>query len=389
MSSEGIIGAFPPPEGVTPNFTNPESIAYRLIIVAVVFPVLSLCFLIPRLYTANFILRRWHADDYWIIAAFIIAVANSIICCIQLTLGLGRHIWDVPARDFTAFMKLGMIGGAATYNLGALCTKISILSFYLRFSVDTAFRYAVYAVMIVAVGYTLPNAILFTYVCTPMQFYWDWSLQGKCIDIQMAFNAANSFNMITDFAILLLPIWMLWDLRAPLTKKMGVALILMTGGFVCAVSTMRMVTAVIGAYNPDITWHYITNLIWCLVEMYTGIICACLPCLKAFVKRYFPNSFLFSPEFEERLTSSIHISLHAMNPVAATRRRQAEERSWGAAAEEPVVDVPKRKQSFDIENIDAVEGEPSNPAPRRAEKQLSGDTLRDASQGAKEQTAPA
>ena len=63
-SADGVVvGAAPPPEGVTPNFENPEWIGYRLVIVSVVFPVLSLCFLIPRLYAAGFILRKWHADD--------------------------------------------------------------------------------------------------------------------------------------------------------------------------------------------------------------------------------------------------------------------------------------------------------------------------------------
>ncbi len=63
-SADGVVvGAAPPPEGVTPNFENPEWIGYRLVIVSVVFPVLSLCFLIPRLYAAGFILRKWHTDD--------------------------------------------------------------------------------------------------------------------------------------------------------------------------------------------------------------------------------------------------------------------------------------------------------------------------------------
>lgn len=63
-SADGaVMGAAPPPPGVAPNFEHPDWIGYRLIIVAVVFPVLSLCFLIPRLYSAAFIIRKWHPDD--------------------------------------------------------------------------------------------------------------------------------------------------------------------------------------------------------------------------------------------------------------------------------------------------------------------------------------
>jgi hypothetical protein len=176
-----------------------------------------------------------------------------------------------------------MIGGAMTYNLATLFIKLSILSFYLRFSVDRRFRITVYIVMFITVGYTIPNAFLFSYICIPYQRYWDWSIQGTCINDQAAFDAANIFNMATDYMILVLPIWMLRPLRVPLLKKIGVALILMAGGLyvspspstvtaetlteasshsVCGISTMRMITARMGAGNDDVTWHYPVNLIW-------------------------------------------------------------------------------------------------------------------------------
>jgi hypothetical protein len=63
MSSPGFIPAAPPPPGVTPNFDNPAWIGYRLITVSVVFPVFALFFLVPRLYSAGAIIRKWHPDD--------------------------------------------------------------------------------------------------------------------------------------------------------------------------------------------------------------------------------------------------------------------------------------------------------------------------------------
>ncbi|EAQ83571.1 hypothetical protein CHGG_09975 [Chaetomium globosum CBS 148.51] len=186
--------------------------------------------------------------------------------------------------------------------------KLSILSFFLRFSVDRAFRMAVYIVMFISVGYSVPQILLFLYVCTPIGSYWDWSIPGTCINQQAIFDAGNTLNMITDFMILLLPIWMLRPMRAPLTKKIGVLLILMAGGFVCGVSLVRMITGMTGANNPDITWHYPVNLIWCLVEEYIGLICACLPCLKAFYKRFYPNFFLFSLDLDQRVAASFSFS---------------------------------------------------------------------------------
>lgn len=107
---------------------------------------------------------------------------------------------------------------------------MSILSFYLRFSIDNALRYTVYFVMLVTVGYTLPAALQALYVCQPMELYWDASVEGKCVNSDAVFHFANVLNVLTDFAILLMPIWILRPLKAPRLKKLGVTLILMTGG---------------------------------------------------------------------------------------------------------------------------------------------------------------
>ncbi|KAK3680475.1 hypothetical protein B0T22DRAFT_516383 [Podospora appendiculata] len=252
-----IVGSGPPPPGVTPNFVDPESIASHLIIVAVVFPVATACLLGLRLYTALFIVKRRHLDDYFIVAAFASAVVNSIINIIQTKNGVGLHMWDVPFTSFKAFMKLGAIGGASTFSLSTLLTKISILLFYLRFSVDRAFRSAVYVVMLVVVGYTVPMGLGSLYQCQPMEKYWDFTVPGTCMNIQALYDAT----------------------------KIGVLLILMAGGFI---STMRTVAVFVGAADTDLTWHYVNNLIWFIVEMYVGIICACLPCLKPFIRCHFP-----------------------------------------------------------------------------------------------------
>ncbi|KAK5651200.1 hypothetical protein OQA88_12707 [Cercophora sp. LCS_1] len=305
----GIVAASPPPPGVTPDFDNGESVAYQFFVVSILFALLALAFLSTRLFSASFILKKWHLDDSLILIAWIIAVMNSVVAMVQTKYGLGKHMWDISLADFQKFLKVGMIGGLLTYNIATLFIKMSILCFYLRFSVERAFRFAVYFVMLVTVGYTIPNAILVLYACRPMRGYWDLTVQDKqCVNLDAAFHTANTLNMVTDFAILLLPIWMLRPMQVPLSKKIGVALILMAGGFVCAISLMRMIRAFMGIDDPDISFHYTENLIWWIVELQFGIICACLPCIKPFVKRYFPGLPFFDPQLEHRVVSSFRLS---------------------------------------------------------------------------------
>lgn len=85
--------------------------------------------------------------------------------------------------------------------------------------------------MVVVAGYCVATAFAFLYDCQPMEFAWDFTVPGaKCVDLYAAYLAPAAINVATDIIILLMPIWMLWPLRAGPLKKIGVALIMMTGG---------------------------------------------------------------------------------------------------------------------------------------------------------------
>ncbi|KAK0104925.1 hypothetical protein ONS95_005188 [Cadophora gregata] len=290
MNSSEVLGAWPPPPGVTPNFDNPDSIAWRVITAALISPVVSIFFVLMRSYTKRFIFHRFDWDDYAVIIAFVFAFAYSVLQVVQTQYGSGVHIWNVPLEKYTIYTKLG-IPGAVTYNMSTLFTKVAILLFYLRLSTDFHFRCVTYAVMFVAVGYSLAGGFAFLYLCRPLPKYWDFSIPGECSNFGAAFLAGAALNVATDISLLLLPLWLLHPLKLPLKQKIGVTLILMTGSFVCGVSIYRLAIIPPGLKNMDATWHYIRNIIWCIIEMNTGIICACLPNLKAFAKRHFPNLF--------------------------------------------------------------------------------------------------
>ena len=95
---------------------------------------------------------------------------------------------------------------------------------------DQALRFVTYGVLVVAVGYSVANAFIFAYLCRPMTAYWDFSIQGTCLDVTTAYIATSALNVGTDIIILLLPIWMLWPLRVPPLQKFYVTLLLMAGG---------------------------------------------------------------------------------------------------------------------------------------------------------------
>lgn len=60
---DDTVGAMPAPPDVTPNFENPESIAYRVIVASVLGPVITIPICLLRLYTKRCILRLVSYDD--------------------------------------------------------------------------------------------------------------------------------------------------------------------------------------------------------------------------------------------------------------------------------------------------------------------------------------
>lgn len=62
---------------------------------------------------------------------------------------------------------------------------------------------------------------------------------------------------ITDLAVLVIPIPLIWNLHMPLRKKIRVLGLLGAGGIAVAASLARLVMVVQGVGDPDLTWSIV------------------------------------------------------------------------------------------------------------------------------------
>lgn len=65
--------------------------------------------------------------------------------------------------------------------------------------------------------------------CVPRARIWDPTLKGSCINVQAAFIAASAINVLSDFSILLLPLYRISRLKIPTGRKLGVLAIFAVG----------------------------------------------------------------------------------------------------------------------------------------------------------------
>ncbi|KAF2454920.1 hypothetical protein BDY21DRAFT_373789 [Lineolata rhizophorae] len=274
----------PPPESYS------EDKGAHVTAVVITFAVLSFIFVSLRLYTRLRIVKNVGPEDIFIALAWVFSVGVSACMCMQVRFGTGRHVWTLTDEDMMHSLQ-ALYASIIVYNFGLTFTKLSILIQFLRIFVTKSVRRACFVMIGVVVVYgfwTVLSAIL---NCIPVDLFWDKSLDGHCIHQQALWFVNAAINIATDFAIIVLPIPALKCLMLPRRQKIILMFIFALGGFACITSILRLHALYVVSVSDDITWDNPGSAIWSSVELNTGIICACLPTLRALVARVFPRFF--------------------------------------------------------------------------------------------------
>lgn len=100
----------------------------------------------------------------------------------------------------------------------------------------------------------------------------------------------TAFSIFTDVLLVALPLPLFWKLKLPVREKWIVTVLFGFGLFASVASIMR-ITVLHDVQSTDATIGAVTTLNWSVVEVGTGIICACVPCLKPLFKKLLPNKF--------------------------------------------------------------------------------------------------
>ncbi|USP79802.1 uncharacterized protein yc1106_07076 [Curvularia clavata] len=230
-------------------------------------------------------------DDYLIIAALFASVLLTVTECQAVVYGYGRP-WKTLPTESRIIARKWFYGANIVYKVVLLFNKMSVVCLYYRiFAVTTkSFRIACHAmnIWLVTTGIAFTFATIFQ--CTPVAAFWDHSIKGsKCFQNEPWWISYATVQISTDFVLLAMPLRQILRLTMGTTEKLGVALVFGTGGFVTFASIYRATTIAASASNPDPTWGPIPATVWSVIEANAGIICACLPMLRApFVRLFGP-----------------------------------------------------------------------------------------------------
>ncbi|KAH0262074.1 MFS monosaccharide transporter-like protein, partial [Aureobasidium melanogenum] len=271
----------------------------------------STVFVFSRIASRAGIVKKVLLDDYFILVAWLLAFGLSFSICYGSFVGLGRHEDDVP-DSWQGALRRSQYAFSVLYNPALMAEKTSILVFYLTLSkTNMTFRWATIATLFVVNAAGLALTLVTLFQCNPVgaAFRYPVPATHHCTDIITIYLSSAPVNIITDLAILFLPMPILTSMRLPRKQKTILVITFGFGLFVAVVDIVRIAylqSASTYRLNQilnfqqdnssgrdvdvtDFSWYASYSFMWSAIEVNVGIMCACVPALKPLVSRFMPH----------------------------------------------------------------------------------------------------
>lgn len=116
------------------------------------------------------------------------------------------------------------------YVLAISFIKFSILLFYQRIFPTPNFVITLWIIGTITLTWTIAGGLSFVFQCSPVSKTWNPNLNGKCVDIIKLFVGNAIPNIVTDFAIIIAPIPMIFKLRIAYAQKIALCVVFLMGG---------------------------------------------------------------------------------------------------------------------------------------------------------------
>ncbi|KAI8254000.1 Satratoxin biosynthesis SC1 cluster protein 4 [Colletotrichum sp. SAR11_239] len=217
-------------------------------------------------------------DDWFMVVGLIVTFMAGALNYAMIAQGLGRHASTLSLDQQVQFLKL-LLAFECIYVTAVMFIKISLLLMYRRIFPSRGFKISAMVLGFLTIGWWISIVLVCVFQCTPVaKAYMPW-IDGTCIDLKASFIGNAIPNILTDVAILCLPIKEVWRLQVTVVQRISLCFMFLLGGFVLFASIYRF-TTIMQFQLTDTTWTLATACTWCVVECACGVISACLPTLR-------------------------------------------------------------------------------------------------------------
>ncbi|KAM0424901.1 hypothetical protein ACHAPT_009957 [Fusarium lateritium] len=258
--------------------------------------------------------RRLLASDFIMILAWLSAVATSTFDILlkkhgALEADINYTLTNYKPKsdeEFEHVMKMVWASVIPFFTTFYLC-KAALVSVYLQLFPPfmKKRRMALWATIIYCVVAYVVSIALQLFLCFPIERNWSIKEPEKiCPEdlLKIVFEVAWALHFVGSLALFALPFLILHNLNMRTKTKIGVYCVFLLGLIDIAFSLTRFLTVLL-SHNGS--FRAITTIeLWSALDVYVGLIIACLPSLRPYLRRNFGASYQYDYNESGRVTKS-------------------------------------------------------------------------------------
>ncbi|MCJ1469213.1 hypothetical protein MMC07_007846 [Pseudocyphellaria aurata] len=238
----------------------------------------ALCSMLIRLYARAAINGPWSHDDTALALSTVMCVAQSIAKMVSVTNGLGRAIDLISPAKLIVVEKTDYASDLL-YILTIYLSKVSAVCLFLRVTpIKQHIRFC-YGILGTSTVWVVVSEFMLALRC---QLGQPW-VNERCVNIFLRWQLVGAFDVITEFALFAMAVYLVVDLRITLQLKIFVVLAFAFRVPVIAFIIVRLHYLNIQLLSSDPTFNAVLASIWLQVHEDYVIISSTVPCLKPFM----------------------------------------------------------------------------------------------------------
>ncbi|KAL8401085.1 hypothetical protein RB594_001206 [Gaeumannomyces avenae] len=268
--------AMMPPPGVTPEFDGPKNenpLAWGVMITCTI--ITAICVFL-RLYVRTWWERRLHKEEVLTLLSFA-AFLGTAYSGYSFTWSPGYYVhqWDLRIRDLPEAYSLILLY-SSFYSVSLPLVKTAILLDWSRVLVvserrSNPFWWACIVLSAIQCIWGTICTILINLNCS------SGPNTPKCFDLSEVMLISSIVQVVTSFAMVVLPQRIIWNLRLTWRKKLGVSVIFGVGLIACGAACFRLIETVRYTREEDHTYYISPLFFWTWGELTAGFFVLCVP----------------------------------------------------------------------------------------------------------------
>lgn len=282
---------------------TPENHSAWIVATSIIFLIYSAMAVVGKI-TIRINLTQIKLPEIFLITSLVMLVTQTALIVASCNNGLGQHRSALSIQSFERYSTRYYAASILAIAIQA-ATKISVCLWIAVISPQARVLQANRILMGVITVWTVSGILALAFACG-IPHPWRSSEGDICTSLQSIRLYNGILNILTDFAICILPVTMMWSVQTSLRKKCAVCALFASRIFCPAFTIPALATSQPYYENlhADQTWHAVVPTILGQISVNLSVLTACIPGLKSILDSLFTGGLHARIQGGYNITSS-------------------------------------------------------------------------------------